>query len=300
MQNSSNKNNRSLSTYVSLLGIKSDSTQKLFQCSINNLELFGKLDLNDIVKCDESVIYDIFQEWITWNSKRGMSTSSIMCYFNSLRSYLWYRGVKLDQRDIKQNLMFPKILYEIKVPLTKNEIRQILTASNLEFRFQLLSLLSSGLRAGELGQIRRAHLDFSHSNIMVRIPSEITKTGRSRVTFFSGQVSSMIRYRIKTSQSDFLFCENRNRQQSLNLIIKRFAAARKKANLIEKYSHCKQNRYKIHVHSMRAYFITRANMVQFGLGHILAGHNFYMKEYNQYTVDELRHMYKEVEKHLTF
>ena len=295
-----NKNNRTLSMYMSLLNIKSRSTQKLFQCSINNLEAFNGLDINNISKYEEEDIYSILQEWIVWNNKRGMNTSSIKCYFNSIRSYLWYRGIKLDQRDIKQDLMFPQILHEIKLPITKYEISNILSVSNLEFRFQLLALLSSGMRVGELGQIRVSDLDLSHSNIMVRIPSEITKTGRSRVTFFSNQVSNMIRYRFKFSRSNFIFCEDRNRQQSLNLILKRFAAARRKANLLEKYGHCKQNRYKVHVHSMRAYFITKTNKVQFGLGHILAGHDFYMKEYNQYTVDELRCMYKKAEKYLTF
>ncbi len=110
----------------------------------------------------------------------------------------------------------------------------------------------------------------------------------------------MIRYRIKIHKSDFIFCGNRTREQALNLVLKRFAAARKKADLMEKYSHCKQNRYKIHVHSMRSYFITKANNIQFGLGHILAGHNFYMKEYNKYTVDELLFMYKKFEMDVTF
>ena len=66
------------------------------------------------------------------------------------------------------------------------------------------------------------------------------------------------------------------------------------------HGHCKQTRYHIHVHSLRAYFITKANRVQFGLGHILAGHDFYMKQYNQYTNDELLEMYKKVEPELTF
>ena len=294
------KNGRTLSMYMSLLDIKSRSTQKLFQCCVNNLKAFNRLDINNISKYEEEDIYNILQEWIVWNKKRGINTSSIKCYFNSIRSYLWYRGIRLDQRDIRQNLIFPQMLHEIKLPITKYEINNILSVSNLEFRFQLLALLSSGMRAGELGQIKISDLDLSHSNIMVRIPSEITKTGRSRVTFFSKQVSNMIRYRLKVSRSDFIFCESRNQQQSLNLILKRFAAARKKANLVEKYSHCKQNRYKVHVHSIRAYFITKANSVQFGLGHIFAGHNFYMKEYNQYTVDELRCMYKKAEKYFIF
>lgn len=90
-----------------LLGIKSKSTQKLFQSTINNIEAFGKIRLNDISVYDEDIIYGLLQEWIIWNRQRGIATSSIKCYFNTLRSYLWYVGIKLDRKDIVQHLKFP-------------------------------------------------------------------------------------------------------------------------------------------------------------------------------------------------
>ena len=223
-----------------------------------------------------------------------------MCYLNYIRSYLWYRGLKLDWKDIRQNVKFSQTLYEYNIPITIDEIRMVLCVSKPEFRFQLLSLLSSGMRVSELGKIKPEQLNLTNRNIMIRLPAEITKTGRSRITFFSRQVSDMIRYRINVGKQDCLFSNSRNTGQFVNLILKRFASARKKAGLTEKYGHCKQNRYHIHVHSMRSYFITKANKIQFGVGHILAGHDFYMKEYNQYTVDELLGMYQRFEKDLTF
>ena len=214
------------------------------------------------------------------NNKRGITASSLMVYFNTFRAYLWYNKIKLGRQDINQNLYFPHILHEDQLPLTVEMIQKIIHASASEFRFQLLTLISSGMRVGELGQIKSTYLDFTHSNIMARIPAHITKTRRARVTFFSKQVSNMIRYRIRTNKSDdYVFCGNRTKEQSVNLIIKRFIIARKKCGFLDAYEHCKQNRYKVHVHNMRSYFITKINKVQFGLGHILAGHNFYMKEY---------------------
>lgn len=298
---STDKNNkRTLSTYAVTLKVKSKSTQKLFQSALNNIRIFGKINLEIIEQYNDDNIYDILQEWILWNNNRGITAASISCYFNIFRSYLWYHKIKLDEMDIKQNLRFPQTLYEERVPITRNTIFEILSNSKSEFRFQLLALISSGMRVNELGQIQIIDLDLTHSNIMIRLPAKITKTGRSRVTFFSKQVSDMIRYRIKTNSSNSIFCGNRTQEQASNLILKRFATARKRAKLLEKYNHCMQNRYKIHVHSMRSYFITKANRIQFGLGHILAGHNFYMKEYNLYTIDELRTMYEKFENDLTF
>ena len=285
-----------------MLDIKSKSTKKLFKCTINNITRFGKIDITNMSQYGDEDMYCLLQEWITWNVKHGVTASSIRCYFNTFRSYLWYRKIRLGTMDIRQNLKFPRLLYEIRVPIVPNDIKKILNVSRLEFRFQILALISSGMRVGELGQIRIAHLDLTHSNIMVRIPAQITKTGRSRITFFSRQVSDMIRYRIKTGKThDFIFLGgNRTEEQFLNLILKRFAAARKKTGMLKKYDHCKQNRYNVHVHGLRSYFITKANQVQFGFGHILAGHDFYMKEYNRYTVDELLGMYKQVETNFTF
>ncbi len=293
------KSIRTLSTYISTLDIKSKSSQKLFRCTINNIERFGKINTRDVSLYNEDNIYGILQEWIIWNTKRGMATSSMMCYLNAFRSYLWHHKIKLDSRDIRQNLTFPQTLHADQIPITYDIIKKILDVSKQEFKFQLLALVSSGMRVSELGQIRLAHFDFSHSNLMVRLPAQMTKTGRSRIIFFSRQVSDMIRYKIK-NKSNFTFCGNRTTEQSLNLILKRFASARRRINLMEKHEHCKQNRYIFHVHSMRSYFITRANRIQFGLGHILAGHEFYMKGYNRYTVDELLSMYKQFENSVTF
>ena len=298
------RNARTLTSYRSVLGLKSRSTQKLFQSVINNVKIMpGTINVENITKYDKNNIYDFLQDWIIWNNKRGMAASSVVSYFNALRSYLWYLGIRLDGRDVRQNLIFPQVLHETQIPATADLIRKILCISRREFKFQLLALLSSGMRVSELGQINTAHLNFAatYPNIMVYLPAEITKTGCSRITFFSKQVSDMIRYRIdKSHNADSLFCGTRNLEQSRNLILKRFAAARKKADIMDKYGHCKANRYKIHLHSLRSYFITKLNRVHFGLGHILAGHSFYMKEYNLYTVDELHCMYKKCEKDLTF
>lgn len=265
--------------------------------------MFGKIDIEDL-SCysdDHDDIYLLLQEWITWNARRGVTASSIKCYFNAFRSYLWYHKIKLDTKDIRQNLKFPRTLYETEIPITIRDIKKILIASKPEFRFHLLALVSSGMRVNELGKIRIEHLDLSHSNIMVKIPAYITKIGRSRITFFSKQVSDMIRYRINTKQiDDYVFSKYRTPAQFCDLVGKRFAATRKITNMLEKYGHCKQNRYTIHIHSMRSYFITVANKIQFGLGHILAGHDFYMKQYNRYTIDELLDMYKQFEISVTF
>lgn len=258
------------------------------------------MDVNSLKKVNDDQISDTLQKWIIWNHENGLTASSINCYFNSLRSYFWHIGIRLDWHNLRRDLKFPKTLHKYETPISRSHIEQLLKHSKQDFRFQMLALISSGVRVGELGQITPDHLDMSRTNIMVRIPPEITKTGMPRITFFSRQVSEMIRHKLDKEEDTPIFCGIRDPEQAVNLVLKRFASARRKADMMQRHQHCSQNRYHIHVHSLRAYFITKCNRVQFGLGHILAGHNFYMRQYNQYTEKELHDMYVQAESELTF
>ena len=293
------ENLRTMQTYCASLQTKSKATQKLFGITMTNFNTFKKIDFSSLRKYNDDHISDILQSWINWNHQRGLASSSIHTYFNNLRSYFWYLGIRLDWHNLQKNLKFPKKLYRYETPLSKSDIEKLVSNSKLDFKFQLLALLSSGMRVKELGQIKKEYLDYTYPNIMVRIPPEITKTGKPRITFFSKQVSSMIKYRIKNNMD--IFCGNRTPDQSLNLILKRFGVVRKKSDMQQLHAHYNNtNRYHIHVHSLRAFFITRCNKIQFGLGHILAGHDFYMKQYNQYTEQELFEMYSKAESDFTF
>jgi len=294
---------RKYASYYNKLQFRSLSSQRQFRWMTNNIRDYGKIDLQDLAHMPEDALYARLQDWINWNHKRGITATTLACLFNTCRSYMWHLGIKLHTRDIRGNLHFPRPVYTNQIPITPGEIYRLLVASRPEFRFQLLALISSGMRVGELGQIRLSHMDMSKPNIMINLPGHITKTRRGRITFLSKQVSAMIRYRIdckKLTNDQLVFCGERSSEQAQNLITKRFSASRERANMMDRHTHYYQNRYRVHIHSIRAYFITQANQIQFGIGHIFAGHGFYMKEYNLYTIEELRKYYQKFEPRLTF
>ena len=290
-------------SYYSRLQFQSLSTQRQFQWMINNIRQYGKIDLQTLAQLSEEVLYSKLQNWINWNHIRGITATTLSCLFNVCRAYMWHLGIKLHTMDIKGNLYFPRPVYTNQIPITPDKIQKLLSVSSLEFRFQLLALVSSGMRVGELGQIKLSYLDMSRSNILINLPGHITKTRRGRITFLSKQVSDMIRYRIKCEKiknEQLVFCGERSSEQAQNLITKRFSASRERANMMDRHACYLQNRYQVHIHSIRAYFVTQANQIQFGLGHIFAGHSFYMKEYNLYTIEELWDYYQKLEPRLTF
>lgn len=74
-----------------------------------------------------------------------------------------------------------------------------------------------------------------------------------------------------------------------------FDRIRKKTNLTEKYD---SNTHKISLQSFRAYFITKCNRIDFGVGHALAGHGLYMKRYDRLTIQEKLEYYIKAEPEL--
>ena len=260
--------------YESILELKSEATQRLYHVARNRLKAH-RLPLAP----------SSLQKFIHAEHRRGTTPQTIRVYVHALAGKLRH-----DKKFVNtKQLVYPRELHPMPQSVSKSDIRDILHQSDPEFQFQLLSLLSSGMRVSELAQITPKMMQLPK----VSIPPEITKTGRGRMTFFSPQVCRMIKKRLKAGEE--IFFGGRTPRQAVNLVDKRFATARDRADLMSKYSHTKQNRYHIHPHSLRAYFITELNKIQFGVGHILAGHDFYMKQYNQYTVADLYTMYRKAD-----
>ena len=129
------------------------------------------------------LVYDSLQNWINWNSDR-IYTNSIPTLFSHLKTYLRYHGIKIVKEDVGEQLNFPHKIKEERHPLSKEEIMRILAVSNKNNTIKILAQSSSGLRRGELLQIRKKDLDATQKRIMVNVPASITKTKNSRVIFF--------------------------------------------------------------------------------------------------------------------
>lgn len=97
----------------------------------------------------------------------------------------------------------------------------------------------------------------------------------------------------RLEDEDLVWGTNDNYKSSRMTLIQAFHRARKKAGLDQKYENV--NRHLITPNTLRSFFITKGNKVEFGFGHALAGHDYYMKVYDRYTLDELIELYEELE-----
>ena len=187
-------------SFEQMIQTKAVNTQNSSKSAIRNFEMFcketygktGNETIAEYQEVDMETVYESLQEWINWNSKR-IYPNSIPTVFSYLKKYLRYHKIKITKEDVADQLNFPHKIKEEKYPLVKEEIRKILKVSNTRNKLKILAQLSSGLRRGELLQLRKMDLDTTHERIIVNVPASITKTKKSRVTFFSKEVTPLLK-----------------------------------------------------------------------------------------------------------
>ncbi len=120
-------------------------------------------------------------------------------------------------------------------------------------------------------KLRKKDLDLTQKRIVVNIPASITKTKKSKMTFFSKEVRTMFMPIMRRlDNKDRIFYRKQKRRpinvsyQYQEILIKYL----KKAGLDQKYE---SGQHKITTHSFRAYFITMVSRHDPNLAKYFAG-----------------------------
>ena len=308
---------RTKETYLQKISSEPQGTQQNRIVTINNFERFvSELyeektiesvieELKILKKTEEEkyfdALYDLLQEWINWNTEQEIESSTQRTFFSYLRNYLYYRGIKTNQQDIKENLKFGKKIHVERHPLSQEEYRMIIDVIRNPKRKALFLLLgSSGMRIGEAMQLKKKDLDVSQERIKVNIPAEITKTRKGRSTYMSRETEKMLKpFLDDYADDDFIFDfgsttdkSMRSARESNNL-----RTVLKRLNLDDRYP--SNNHGKITTHSFRAYFFTLATRRHGeNYAHRLTGHSGYLMQYDRMTEEEKLDMYIELEQDL--
>ena len=298
---------RNQASFEEKIQTKTPATQRNFAVVIKNFDVFctkkyqktGDQIIAEYLKAEEGQIYDSLQDWINWNSNRGISANTIPMWFSCLKKYIRYRNVKINNEDAREYLDFPHKITEERYPLVKDEIKKILDVSGNSIRIKILAQTSSGLKRGELLTLRKKDLDTTHKRIVVNVPAHITKTKKSRVTFFSKEVQELLLPKLRKLKDDdkvfsFRNIKPRNIGDSYQHGLVRCL---KKIELDKKYS---SGNYKISTHSFRAFFITKVsrhdpNLVKYFAGQEQAKD---LLVYDRLTQDEKLEKYIEFESDL--
>ena len=282
---------RSVATYQEHIRVKSDSTKELFLAA--HRAFAGIEELIASRPSDEQA-YDYLQARINALQARKMSPNSINIYFSHIKQYLHYRGIKLDPIDIKQCLNFPKKQVEELRPLEMDTFRKMLNTCSAKREMLYLAQSSSGMRIGEIMQLRKKDIHTNMSRLMVKIPAAFTKTGVARTTFFSAEAAQLVAPRLKKiGDLDPVFGTNVSAKSNARCEAKYIDDLQKKMGISDKYE--TNGRNVITTHSFRAFFITKVSREDPNLAKYFSGQKGYLLQYDRLTDAEKLENYMKFE-----
>lgn len=294
--------------FFNKIAIKSPRTQSAYRDRISKWEIFCKdrMDNADYIPKEMQESIDSMQLFINWyfmedynhmRKTKGHSPNSTWNYANSIRKYIHYRGSPLTKDDFEENIELPKKIEKELHGLSLEEITAILNSLSYDDKALFLCQLSSGMRIGELVQLRKRHIQFVEGRYMVKIPAKIAKFSRARTTFFSKEASSTLKpilRRIDDSElifgtsDDVILAEHTKGDILRNHL--------KKIGLDMRYEDT--GNFQINTHSFRAYFITKVSRHDPNIAKFLAGEKGYLLQYDRMNDEEKMEIYADFEKDL--
>ncbi len=284
---------------------------------INELEFVNK------VKENEFDVYAILRDFVIFLDKLQYKPQTIKSRLAAIKGYLRYLGLKIYSEDCKYIIKIPKNIKEQEIPLTKELILRVLRNVPPKLQTIILVLSSSGMRIGELVQLKLSDIDMTSSPTKIHLRAQITKTKQARETFITSEATKALKDHLSKI---FAWNENSNNSNLDDVIIFGRTSVRnyKRKGTITKPEHLIASEYVmrqlrlhlskisdlnksspngnkiIHFHAFRKYFRTIVgNEVGRDFAEALIGHQFYMNTYYQLDDKKKKELYLDVEPSLT-
>ena len=292
------KTSRTLKTFDQVLLSYKPATRIGFERMFLNFTKFCKENykgnmeemVRQLKNADEPTVYTTLQEWINFNGEKAPST--IKVWFSYLKKYLTHRGIDLTKA--RDNLSFKRAIEEERYPLALEDVQRIIEVAGVGMRLKLLTQLSSGMRRGEMLQLKKKDFHVG-KRIMIKIPALIAKFNKARTTFVSSEVSGQLISKLnKLEDDDFVFGSPNVSAQNLgDSYEQNLTRYLEKLGLGMRYE--STGHHQITSHSFRAYFITKISRHDENIAKKLSGQKGYMLQYDRLTDEEKLEKYIEFE-----
>jgi len=298
-----------------------------YRTSINHLRKFleeryqfDELVLVQKIQSEELDVYQFLKQLIVYLDKLGVNAKGVRSYLSGIKGYLRHLGIRINSDDFKQFVRVPKIVRTYEVPLDKEILIRVLHNVPPKLQTAILVAISSGLRIGELTQLKISDIDFNSIPTKIIVRGGISKGKQTRETFITQEATNALKDYLKSNfgwdehkptlfQNAIIFGKTTNKGKNpknpghnpssakLNLQSSLLYFLRKIPDLQIK----NENGYhSIHFHAFRKFFRTNAgNVSGRDFAEALMGHGFYMDTYYQLPEEKKRQMYLEAEPHLT-
>jgi len=299
---------KSKQDFFNKITLKDYKTKKAYDIRINTWEKFvvDKVGKSDYIPKDLDETVEILQLFINWFSieawnnqskKKGHSPNGVRNYASSIRKYLYYRGSPITKDDFDEHIELPAKIEKELHGLSLEEIHRILNSLSYDDKVLFMVQLSSGMRIGEMVQLRRKHFILDRERIIVKIPAKIAKFKRARTTFISKEAGLLLRVILKRLEDENLVFGTtevlKTAENNKGAILRSHLD---NVGLGQRYEDT--GNYQINTHSFRAYFITKVSRHDENLAKLFAGEKGYLLQYDRLTDEEKLENYIEFEKDL--
>ncbi|MGI0046926.1 MAG: tyrosine-type recombinase/integrase [Nitrosotalea sp.] len=288
------------------------------------------IDLVNSIKDGKLDTYRVISEFVIHLDKSGKKPSTIKGWLAAVKGYLRYLGIKIYSEDCKNTVRIPKIRRQREEPMTKELLVRLLRVLPLKLQVAVLVATASGMRLGEIVQLKVSDIDFSSKPTLVKIRADTTKTREARETCLTEETTKTLKDYLTRY---FGWKENVTNDDLCNKVI--FGRTSAKSEGSELYNHHRKSSAKsnpvfvaenvlssslkwhlrkipefnklnengrraIHFHAFRKYFRTVVgDAVGRDYAEALMGHHFYLDTYYNLPVDKRRDMYLKAEPYLT-
>ena len=247
-------------------------------------------------------VYKVLDGYVAWMLNDKFAPNSLRNRLSAVKKFLAINDFELDNAKMKVKVDLPRYhaVTADRVP-TPEELRSVLTHTDVRGKALVTMLASSGMRVGEFLTLRVKDVDLSKSPATVYLRAEVTKDRQKRYCFISDEavtfLKDFLRDRIN-NPGDYIFpTSTRGREHKTgNLPMSYwnadhiFSLALKNAGLEEKDD---QGRDTIHIHCLRKFFFTQMlQPVGRDVAEALMGHKLFLDSaYRRYTEDQMREFY---------
>jgi len=211
-----------------------------------------------------------------------------------LNNYLYYRGVKIDPRDMKDLEYLNKESQERKA-ISLEAMQQIISYCRPQRKALYLAMSSSGIAIEEACHIRKSDLGFKLARVRIMIKPEYTKKkSRGRTTFMSKEAYKALKPFLKRKRkNDFVFHNSTDPKVTKD---NESQCLRRVVDLLKLGKKYESGTREITSHGFRAYFATKAVQVHGeNYMHKMLGHKGHLMEYDRYEDDRKLEMYLKLE-----
>ncbi|MBM3910621.1 MAG: phage integrase family protein [Thaumarchaeota archaeon] len=268
---------------------RSFATKETYKGGLNKFKDFAYQDYNqDLDKFLDNMLNNVldpiealdnFYTYLTkipnpFSKRIGYSNATIRQYVITAKEFLNDIGCKIYSEDIRRKFKLPRQITMHTEGLTKEIIAQILRLANYKLATVILIACSSGMRIGEIAQLKLSDVDFATNPTTIAIRAETTKTREARLTHISKEATQALKDYLAKSKTaknnDYIFLFNH--ETKLDLLNEEEKTRRRVratihnfenqlnhviADIPELNKRAENMRFQVHFHAFRYFFKTQ-------------------------------------------